>query len=53
MYPVYKVYSGQLWEKDVWYDDNLGEFEVQEFVGTELWVTKPGDIVICSEDNQE
>lgn len=50
VYPVYQVYSGELWEDDVWDDDDYGAFEVQELVGTELWVLKPGDLVICSED---
>lgn len=40
------VYIG---EDDVWQDDYWGPYEVKKFVGTYVWILKPGDEVICSE----
>ena len=38
VYPRYKEYTGEIWDKDIQFDDKVGTYEVLEAIGDDIRV---------------
>lgn len=40
IYPIYNITTGELWEDDIFFDDEIGTFTSKQAIGDEIRVTK-------------
>lgn len=38
IYPIYSITTGEVWEKDLFFDDNVGNFTAKKAIGDDIVV---------------